>query len=180
MNAPEIESLFEALNAGGRPLPPVERWRPERSGVSRMRIDREGHWYYQGSPIERPAMVRLFSRVLRKDDDGYVLVTPHEKLSIEVDDAPFVAIALEKRGEGAMQEIAFRTNVDDIVIADVDHPIEIHDDADGPRPYVAVRRGLRALLARSVYYELVGFAEEFAPGVFGVRSRGAIFEIGRL
>ncbi len=143
-----------------------------------MRIDRSGGWHYQGTPIGRPAMVKLFSSVLRKDEDGYVLVTPHEKLSIEVDDAPFIAVAMERRGEGATQEIAFRTNVDDIVVAGGEHPIEVRN-AGGPRPYVEVRRGLHALINRSVYYQLVDCGEQLAPGVFGVRSRGTSFELGR-
>src|SRR6188768_1323819 len=109
----EIARLVEEAK-----LPPVERWNPTHCGDSRMRIARDGTWYHEGSPIGRPAMVRLFSTILRREPDGgFVLVTPAEKLDIEVEDAPFVAVELKSEGEGRDRSLAFRLNTGDPVIA---------------------------------------------------------------
>ncbi|HEX8642474.1 MAG TPA: DUF1285 domain-containing protein [Allosphingosinicella sp.] len=172
-------SLAEiARLAEEKKLPPVERWNPSHCGDSAMRIARDGSWYHEGSPIGRPAMVRLFSTILRREEDGsHVLVTPAEKLSIEVEDAPFVAVELKTEGEGEGRSIAFRLNTGDMVVAGPDNPIRMVDGADGPHPYVEVRAGLEALVARSVYYELaeLALAEGMRPP--GLWSGGAFFAL---
>lgn len=159
-------------------LPPVEQWNPEHCGDSEMRIARDGTWFHQGSPIGREAMVRLFSTILRREADGsFVLVTPVEKLSIAVEDAPFVAVEVKSEGEGEATNLAFRLNTGDIVVAGSDNPITIRQDSDGPHPYLAVRGGLEALIARSVYYELANIALEEAGETPGVWSGGAFFPL---
>jgi hypothetical protein len=150
----EIVALVEA-----KKLPPVEKWNPAHCGDSEMRIARDGTWFHQGSPIGRPAMVRLFATVLRREPDGsHVLVTPIEKLSIEVEDAPFIAVEVKSEGEGKARRLAFRLNTDQVVVAGPEHMLTIEQGGDGPRPYLDVRGGLRARLARPVYYELAALA----------------------
>ena len=158
-------------------LPPVEKWHPTHCGDSHMRIARDGTWYHEGSPIGRPAMVRLFSTILRREPDGsYVLVTPAEKLDIQVDEAPFVAVELRSEGEAEARTLAFRLNTGDIVVAGPDHPLRFEAHEEGPRPYLLVRRGLEALVARPVYYELaeIALAGSDPPGLW---SGGAFFPI---
>jgi hypothetical protein len=165
----EIAALAEAHQ-----LPPVERWNPTHCGDSEMRIAADGIWYHQGSPIGRQAMVRLFSTILRREPDGgYVLVTPVEKLDIAVDDAPFVAVELKAEEN----ELTFRLNTGDLVTADAEHPLRFETRADGPRPYLHVRGGLEALVARPVYYELANLALARDDQPPGVRSRGAFFAL---
>lgn len=148
-----------ARMAEDRRLPPVDQWHPTHCGHSGMRIAADGTWYHEGAPIRRPAMVRLFSTILRREGDGrFVLVTPVEKLDIDVADAPFLAVELKSEGEGAGRRLAFRLNTGDLVVAGPAHPLRIEERADGPRPYLAVRDGLDALIARPVYYELAGLA----------------------
>lgn len=154
-------------------LPPVDKWNPAHCGDSEMRIARDGSWTHQGAPIGRVDMVRKFATILRREDDGsYVLVTPAEKLTIAVDDAPFVAVRM--RAEDG--RIAFQTNVGDLVIAGPDHPLRFAETADGPHPYIRVRGGLEALVARSVYYELAELALA-GDGPLGVWSDGAFFAL---
>jgi hypothetical protein len=156
-------------------LPPVEKWNPSHCGDSAMRIARDGTWFHEGSPIGRPAMVRLFSTILRREPDGgFVLVTPVEKLSIEVEDAPFVAVELKSEGEGEARILAFRLNTGDVVVAGLEHRLRFET---GPHPYLEVRRGLDALVARPVYYELadIALAEGATPP--GVWSEGAFFTL---
>ena len=156
-------------------LPPVEKWHPTHCGDSEMRIARDGTWFHQGSPIGRPAMVRLFSTILRREPDGgFVLVTPAEKLDILVEDAPFVAVELKSEGEGRDRRLAFRLNTGDLVVAGPEHPLRFES---GPHPYVEVRSGLDALVARPVYYELaeIALAEGAAPP--GLWSNGAFFPL---
>src|SRR3954451_3678555 len=142
-----------------RRLPPVERWNPERCGHSGMRIGRDGTWYHEGSPIGRPAMARLFSTVLRREADGrHVLVTPVEKLDIDVDSTAFRAVEMNSEGEGRSRRIAFRLDSGDLVILGADHPLRMVEDHNGPSPRLAVRHGLEAELARPVYYELAELA----------------------
>jgi len=162
-----------------RKLPPVEKWNPERCGSSDMRIARDGTWFYQGSPIGRPAMVKLFSTVLRREGDGsYVLVTPVEKLDIEVEDAPFIATLMTSEGEGRQRRIGFTLNTGDAVIAGPDNPIRVEQGEDGdPRPYVHVRRGLDALIVRSAYYELAEIAIEEGSEPVGLWSKGEFFRL---
>ena len=172
-------SLAEiARLAAARKLPPVESWNPSHCGPSDMRIARDGTWFHQGSPIGRPAMVRLFSTILRREPDGgYVLVTPVEKLDIEVEDAPFVAVELKSEGEGRQRSLAFRLNTGDMVVADPDHPLRLASGAEGPHPYVEVRRGLDALIARPVYYELANIALDEGADPLGLWSGGAFFRL---
>ncbi|MEE8333087.1 MAG: DUF1285 domain-containing protein [Alphaproteobacteria bacterium] len=128
-----------------------------------MRIARDGTWYYLGSPIGRQALVKLFATVLRRDTDGdFWLETPVEKCRIQVEDAPFVAVEMTVTGAGVEQKLEFRTNVDEIVIAGPDHPIRVDTDSTTgePSPYIMVRDGLEALIARAVFYDLVELAEE--------------------
>ena len=175
-----IDSLFEQLDAAGgeNPLPPVHLWHPDRKGDAGMRIDRDGRWYYQGSEIQRPRMVKVFSTVLRRDPDGFYLVTPAEKLRIEVEEVPFVAVAMEVRGEGRDQQIAFSTNVGDLVVVDAAHPVRVVGQDDKPRPFVEVRDGLEALISRPLYYRLVELSESFDDGATGVWSAGSFFPLG--
>ncbi|HEX7876657.1 MAG TPA: DUF1285 domain-containing protein [Sphingobium sp.] len=159
-------------------LPPVEKWNPDHCGDSEMRIARDGTWFHQGSPIGREAMVRLFSTILRREADGsYVLVTPVEKLSIEVEDAPFIAVELKSEGEGRARALAFRLNSGDIVSAGPANPIHVRETPDGPHPYVHVRGGLEALVARSVYYELMNLALDEGGDPVGLWSDGAFFAL---
>lgn len=150
-----------------------------------IRIARDGTWFYHGSPITRKPLVKLFASVLRRDDQGeYWLQTPVEKGRIRVDDAPFLAVELTVSGEGRMQELAFRTNLDDIVVAGPGHHIRVTQDGKTgePRPYINVRERLEALIARPVFYQLVDLGEEGpgSPTGFGVWSRGEFFALGRL
>jgi hypothetical protein len=169
-----LDDLTKAAPARG--LPPVHLWRPEHCGEIDIVIKASGEWLHEGAPIRRPALVRLFSTVLRRDPDGIYLVTPVEKLKITVEDAPFVAVAVEVDGE----DLAFTTNVGDRVTADADHPIRVETDAatGEPRPYVHVRAGLDALIVRSVFYELVERASECDKGTLGVTSGGVWFALG--
>ncbi|AXJ97089.1 DUF1285 domain-containing protein [Sphingomonas sp. FARSPH] len=161
-----------------RRLPPVEQWNPAHCGDSEMRIAADGTWFHQGSPIGRPAMVRLFSTILRREPDGgYVLVTPVEKLDIVVDDAPFIAVEMKAEGEGRASRLAFRLNTGDLVYADRDHSLRLVQAADGPRPYLRVRGDLDALIARPVYYALAERAIAGDDAVPGVWSDGAFFPL---
>lgn len=172
LSLPEIAKLVAE-----RRLPPVEQWNPEHCGDSEMRIARDGTWFHQGSPIGRPAMVRLFATILRREPDGgFVLVTPVEKLSIEVEDAPFVAVGMKAEGVGPDTRLAFQLNTGELVTAGPDHPLRFTEREDGPRPYLHVRAGLEALVARPVYYELAELA--LAGEEAGVWSDGAFFPLG--
>jgi hypothetical protein len=154
-------------------LPPVEKWNPTHCGDSAMRIGRDGAWYHEGSPIGRPEMVRLFSTILRREPDGgFVLVTPVEKLDIMVEDAPFVAVELKSEGEGRERNLAFRLNTGDLVVAGPEHRLRFEQ---GPSPYLEVRAGLDALVARPVYYELAELALAEGARPAGLWSNGAFF-----
>lgn len=176
-----LTQLFDELVAlqQEKRLPPVDDWHPPRTGSIDIRIEADGTWYHEGGPIRRKPLVQLFSTILRRDADGFWLVTPAEKLRIEVADAPFLAVDMEVRGAGAEQEILLITNVDDVVVLDDDHPLRVEGLPDAPRPYVRVRGGLEALIARSVYYRLVDLCEgPDAQGAYRLRSRGARFRLG--
>nr|WP_245344979.1 DUF1285 domain-containing protein [Asticcacaulis solisilvae] len=152
---------------------PVDQWHPAFCGDIDMRIATNGVWFYNGTPIERPAMVRLFSRILRREDDSYYLVTPVEKVRIAVDDAPFVAVGMNRDGEA----LTFHTHVGDVVTADADHPLRFEIDADGAvRPYIEVRNALEARLTPAVARELLALAIP-RDGWFGISSKGAFFAI---
>ncbi len=161
-----------------RKLPPVEQWNPSHCGDSAMRIARDGTWFHEGSPIGRPAMVRLFSSILRREPDGaYVLVTPVEKLDIAVEDAPFVAVELKTEGSGRHRTLAFRLNTGDLVVAGPSNRLRLDAREDGPHPYLEVRAGLEARLTRPVYYELaeIALAERAQPP--GIWSAGTFFSL---
>ncbi len=160
-------------------LPPVHLWNPPFCGDLDMRIANDGSWYYMGTPIGRPALVRLFSTILKREGERYFLVTPVEKVGIRVDDAPFMAVEMRKeRGERGMR-LNFRTNVDDWVICNAEHRLRFEPgESGGLAPYLHVRAGLWAKVTRALYYELVDMGEErMIDGkvMFGVESDGAFF-----
>jgi len=170
----ELQKLIDQ-----RRLPPVERWNPDLCGHSRMRIARDGTWYHEGRPIRRPAMVRLFSTVLRREPDGrHVLVTPAEKLDIEVESTAFRAIEMSREREGRNQRIAFRLDSGDAVILGPDHPLQLVETPTGPSPRLLVRHGLEAELTRALYYELVELALAAGDIPPGVWSCGVFFPLG--
>ena len=159
-----------------RKLPPVDSWHPDHCGDSRMRILTDGTWLHEGRPIARPAMVRLFSTILRRERDGtFVLVTPVEKLTIAVDSTPFVAVEIRSEGSGRDRRLAFRLNTDDVVILGPQHPLRIEAGEHGPSPRILVRGGLEAALARPVYYELAELALAEGSDPPGLWSDGAFF-----
>jgi hypothetical protein len=176
----QLEGVAQAARqAPGRGLPPVHLWNPAHSGEIDIVIQRDGTWRHEGAPIAREALVRLFSTILRKDPDGIWLVTPVEKMKITVEDAPFVAVRVDPlTREDGRPVLRFTTNVGDQVEAGPDNPIRVETDERGePRPYVHVRRGLEALIARPVFYELVDLATD-RDGGLGVESHGAWFPLG--
>jgi uncharacterized protein len=170
-----------ARSAHGPGKAPVETWNPPYCGDLDIRIAGDGTWYYLGSPIGRRRLTRLFASVLRRDADGrHYLVTPVEKIGIRVDDAPFLAVEMAVEGTDRAQRLAFRTNVDDVVVAGGEHPIRFVREAgtDGLKPYVTVRGRLEALVTRSVFHDLValGVSEDTGSGgMFGVWSAGQFF-----
>lgn len=175
-----LARLVDSLGPGGnrRGLPPVERWNPAYGGEIDMRIAADGTWHYKGSRIGRAALVRLFSTILRKDPDRYVLVTPVERVGIVVDDAPFVAVEMEVEGAGEAREIAFRTNVDDVVSIGPDHPLRFERDGSGGlKPYLRVRGDLWALATRALALDLVALGEVRDGSVFGIAAGGTFFPI---
>lgn len=162
-------SLAEAAELlAARKLPPVEQWHPERTGDSAMEIRADGSWFHEGGRINRPAMVKLFSTILRREPDGgHVLVTPAEKLSIAVEDTAFRAVEMKSEGEGKLRKLIFRLDTDDLVMAGADHPLTFGSDPDSPDPRLHVRgkigrgeigRGLEARIDRALYYEIVDMA----------------------
>jgi hypothetical protein len=184
--APDVlRGLAEAQAEGaGRKLPPVDKWNPAYCGEIDMRIARDGTWFYLGTPIGRPALVRLFSTILRGEADGsYVLVTPVERVGLQVEDVPFIAVRVDAEGTGHDQRLRFLTNVGDEVVAGPEHPMRVsYRGADEPQPYVHVRGRLDARLSRPVFYELVGMAEERIQSdgrrELGVWSSGEFFSLG--
>ncbi|WP_432344105.1 DUF1285 domain-containing protein [Shinella yambaruensis] len=168
---------------GGRGLPPVERWNPPFCGDIDMEIRADGTWFYLGTPIGRAPLVRLFSTVLRKDEDGRTyLVTPVEKVGIRVVDAPFLAVEMNASGEGEVQKLTFRTNVGDVVEAGPEHPLRfvIAGGNSELKPYLLVRGRLEALVSRAMMYELVALGETVeidGTDMFAVRSGGVVFPI---
>ena len=183
-NPNTLQNILKAIQ--DKKLPPVHLWNPDFCGDIDMRIGRDGTWFYMGTPIGRSAMVKLFSTVLRLDDDGkYYLVTPVEKLGIKVDDAPFLAVEMVREGSGAAQVLSFRTQTDDWVVASKTHPIRFSFDpvTSEPSPYIMVRDNLEALINRPLFYDLVALAEHKKIGdktVLEVTSQGEVFRIGEL
>ncbi len=177
-----LDGLTQAARAAGgetRRLPPVHMWNPPFCGDIDMRIARDGTWHYLGTPIGRPALVRLFSTILRRDPERYVLVTPVERVGIVVEDAPFLGVELQRTEDERGQTLRLRTNVEDWVEIDAAHPLRFETGAaDGLKPYALVRDDLWALVKRALFYDLVAWGEVRAvEGVdmFGVASAGAFF-----
>ena len=159
---------------------PVHLWHPTHCGEIDIRIARDGQWYHQGSPILRPELMQLFASVLRREPDGsYCLVTPVEKMTIQVEDCPFVAQLLERERQGQQQVLRFTLNTGEHVEADADHMIIVEERAGEPHPRLQVRNGLDALLSRNVFYQLVEIAEQ-EQGKMRVWSKGAEFVLGEV
>lgn len=195
---PEMQQLSLAEIAAlvaARKLPPVEDWAPQSHSDSHMRITADGRWYHQGGLISRPAMVRLFASILRREADGrHALVTPFELQWIAVDDAPLLAVELKSEGSGKDRQLAFRLNTDELATCTTDRSIILRGSADAPRPYLQLWRGLEARIDRSVYYELIELAltdqSASAPDSNGaapsgeqgltIWSHGACFRLDRI
>jgi hypothetical protein len=186
-NAGDLAALIARAaadtNDPAKGLPPVERWNPPFCGDIDMEIKADGTWFYMGTPIGRAPLVRLFSTVLRKDDDGRTyLVTPAEKVGIRVEDAPFLAVEMAVSGDGATQLLTFRTNVGDVAEAGPSHPLRfvIAGENQELKPYLHVRGNLEALVSRPVMYDLVERGEEVEIDnrrMFAIRSGGVLFPI---
>ena len=175
-----LDSITGALAETGRRAPPVELWDPPFCGNLDMRIAADGTWYYLKTPIGRPALVKLFASVLKREGDDYFLVTPVEKCGIQVDDAPFVAVELQVAGGDAGQVLNFRTNVDEWIACGSAHELRFDPEpgTDGLKPYLHVRRGLWAKVTRALFFDLVALGEERTindQAMFGVISMGAFF-----
>ena len=165
-----------------RSLPPVHLWNPANCGDIGLEIRRDGSWWQNGVRFSRDKLVRLFSTILRKDSDGYYLVTPHEKVVVKVEDAPFMGVRADRHESGGQPVILVTTNVGDVVAIDGDHPLRVVVDhqTGEPSTYVMVRAGLEARLARPPYYEVVSWAEPDGEGkkTMSVASSGQRFTIG--
>ena len=185
VNLKGIETIYSFSKSNKKSLPPIEKWNPPFCGDIDMTISKSGKWYYMGSEIKRPAMVKLFSGILRlESDNSYYLVTPVEKVRIQVEDAPFVAVAITKEQREGMNTVTFRTNLNDEIVLSKENPLSIEiKKNDEPSPYITVRNNLRALITRSVFYELVDLAETIPiDGVpyLAIKSQGEIFKIHKV
>ena len=185
VNLKGIETIDSFSKSNKKSLPPIEKWNPPFCGDIDMTISKSGKWYYMGSEIKRPAMVKLFSGILRlESDNSYYLVTPVEKVRIQVEDAPFVAVAITKEQSEGMNTVTFRTNLNDEIVLSKENPLSIEiKKNDEPSPYITVRNNLRALISRSVFYELVDLAETIPiDGVpyLAIKSQGEIFKIHKV
>jgi hypothetical protein len=184
-STPSIGRALSDLGAGPAAAQRGGQTRQQFCGDIDMRIGHDGTWFYHGSPIGRKPLVKLFASVLRRENDGdYWLVTPVERARIRVDDAPFTAVEVNVQGRGRAQSLIFRTNLDDEVLMDAEHPLEVRfrGETAEPRPYLRVRDGLEARILRPVFYELVAMAEPMPggeAGVIGVWSGGRFFSLGR-
>ncbi len=179
----DLVSTLQAEAGLGKPrsLPPVHKWNPEHCGDIGLEIRRDGSWWQDGVRFTRDRLVRLFSTILRKDSDGYYLVTPHEKVVVKVEDAPFLAIRADRVVENGQPAIVVTTNVGDVVTIEPGHPLRVATDAGTGEPsaYVLVRGGLEARLVRPAWYDLVDWADlDETAGVLSVRSGGETFPLG--
>ena len=175
-----LEGIAAALPRENRGLPPVERWNPPFCGDIDMRIAADGTWFYQKTPIGRPALVKLFASVLKREGDKHFLVTPVEKVGITVEDVPFLAVEMKVSSSDGCRILEFRTNVDDWVAAGPGHALRFEQQAanGGLKPYLHVRRDLWAKVTRALFYDLVALGEERdvnGKAMFGVASGGAFF-----
>ncbi len=181
-----LEQVLKAIVPEGLDgkLPPVHLWNPSNCTDIEMEIRRDGSWWHEGTKIKREALVKLFSRILRKDPDGQIyLVTPYEKVIVHVEDAPFIAVRVDRVGEpGPDQTLVFKTNLGDVTIAGAEAPLRVETNPETlePAPYVRVRGGLEAKLSRPVFYELANMAvaHEGSAGQLGVWSKQQFFELG--
>ena len=162
INLKGIETVYGFSKSGKKGLPPVDKWNPPFCGDIDLKILRDGRWMYMGTEIKRPAMVRLFSTILRLDTDGeYYLVTPVEKVRIQVEDTPFLIVSMDKLKKENKTSLIFYTSLQDEIILTKKNPISIEvNDKNEPSPYILVRNNLRGLISRSVYYELIEYAQE--------------------
>jgi hypothetical protein len=172
-----IDSLFNTLTTlqAKKKLPPVEMWQPDHTGAIDIAINNNGEWFHEGTKIQRQALTDLFATILRREGDAYYLVTPAEKMAIQVADVPFIATDLDVRGNDKATELLFTTNVGDYVMAGPDNQIVMR----GERPYLNVRNGLEARLTRNVYYRLIDYGIEEADHLY-VYSQGQPFDLGLL
>jgi uncharacterized protein len=175
-----LEAIAAGLPRENKGLPPVERWNPPFCGDIDMRIGADGTWFYQKTPIGRPALVKLFASVLKREGDKYFLVTPVEKVGIVVDDVPFLAVEMHVSDDNTGRILQFRTNVDDWISVGPGHRLrfELQPKTGGLKPYLHVRRDLWAKVTRALFYDLVGMGEERdvdGKTMFGVLSQGEFF-----
>jgi uncharacterized protein len=177
-----LEAITGALSSadGGKRPPPVELWNPPYCGDLDIRIAADGTWFYLKTPIGRPALIKLFASVLKREDEKYFLVTPVEKCGIKVDDAPFLAVELTIKESPDGRALNFRTNVDDWVCCGPEHGLRFEPEAGtgGLKPYLHVRRDLWAKVTRTLFFDLVELGEEREVGgkaMFGVTSMGTFF-----
>jgi hypothetical protein len=184
MKPDDIERSVQQ-HSSAKGLPPLHRWHPELSGDMDLVITRDGQWLYQGAPIAREATVKLFSTILRREDDGHhYLVTPVEKWRIQVEDAPLLAHSLARKGEGAGQVLSLTTNVGEVLEIGPEHPLAVsqYPNSDEPRPVVYVRHGIEARLVTAAFYELADLVEEQHDNgetQYGVLSHGKFWKIGQ-
>jgi len=175
-----LDAIAGAVKRAGKGLPPVHLWNPPFCGDLDMRIAADGTWFYMKTPIGRPALVQLFSSVLKREGDKYFLVTPVEKVGITVDDAPFVAVEMKVHDNSEGRLLEFRTNAEEWVVCDREHPLRFDPEpaTGGLRPYLHVRRDLWAKVTRALFYDLVALGEERDIDdrtMFGVASGGQFF-----
>jgi len=180
----ELDQLLRNIEAAESANLQRENWQPERIGSIDIRIAVDGTWYHEGRAFQRAALTKLFATVLRKEDDEYFLLTPAEKLSIQVDDAPFVATMVEQIDDGKQVALVFTTNLGDKIVADEQHPVRVEIDSvsNQPRPYIHVRNGLEALIGRNAFFELINMAdprESDGNLLLTITSMGAEFILGR-
>lgn len=171
------------INPGEKSLPPIHLWHPQRVLDIDLKIDHQGRWFHEGSPFQRTSLVRLFSTLLRKEPDGcFYLITPVEKVLVQVVEVPFLIIAAKVEGQGSNQMIHLETNVSDLLLLDAEHPLWIVTQADGePRPYVRVRDQLDARILPQVFYQLVDLAETVQVNqqtCLQLHSAGCTFSLG--
>ena len=181
----ELDQILADIQAGAETQALRRQWNPRNAGRIDIRIASNGDWYHEGRRFQREAMVKLFAGILRREDDDYYLVTPVEKLAIEVEDAPFIATLVERLQEGATPAIVFTTNIGERVLLDRDHGLRIDiDERSGePRPYLQLDNGLEALISRSAFYDLVNLADEKQVGdatCLFVTSMGQEFNLGTI
>jgi len=185
MSSPALDDWYQELQKNqldGPGLPPVEKWNPPLSGDIDIRITRQGIWFHEGGEIKRQPLVKLFSSILKRENDDYFLVTPEEKWRIQVEDVPFFFTQLRVERKGDVQALIFSSSTDDQAIADVDHPLRVVVDAVSgePSPYLLLRGGMEGLLSRSVYYQLADISEARqvdGKEVLGVTSMGGFFSL---